>query len=78
MGRNGYSTGVMLGVVAGLFVGLAAGFLYAPRSGKETGELIRERVRDAGDKAAELVYQAKDCVAMRLKGIPDYSSSGDL
>ncbi len=78
MGRTSHSSGLMVGLAAGLFVGVALAFLYAPRPGKETSEMVREKMEAVGNKAAEVVYQAVDCLTERVKGMPDYSSAGDL
>lgn len=51
-----FITGFLIGAV----MGIAIGFLYAPRPGKETRELLmekaekaREKVREAAERAAE-------------------------
>jgi gas vesicle protein len=44
----------------GLAVGAALGFLFAPRSGKETRELVK-------DKAADVSETVKDLTADRRK-----------
>jgi gas vesicle protein len=44
---SGFCTGLLVGAIAGLVVGL----LYAPKPGKETREMVRERVSDFADGA---------------------------
>ncbi len=73
-----HNCGLGMGLAAGVFVGLAIGFLYAPRTGKETKALVKERIERAGNRAAEMLYQVKEALGMRLLGDEDYSSSGDL
>jgi gas vesicle protein len=49
-----------IGLILGLAVGVALGFLFAPRTGKETRELVK-------DKAADVSETAKDLTANRRK-----------
>ena len=46
-------TGLAIGALVGAAVGLAIGFLYAPRSGAETRELLREKAEKVKEAAAE-------------------------
>ena len=52
--------GFGIGIILGLAVGAALGFLFAPRSGKETRELVK-------GKAAEVSATVKDLTADRRK-----------
>lgn len=70
--------GFAIGFVLGALVGLTIGFLYAPRPGQETRELLREKAKEVRDKTAEAVDKVKEATGSRLLGIPDYSSSGEL
>ena len=78
MGRASYGGGILIGLAAGLFAGLAFGVLFAPRSGKETSALVRQQIQKLGDRAAGIVYDARDYVAEHVKGEPNYSSAGDI
>jgi gas vesicle protein len=49
-----------IGLILGLAVGVAIGFLFAPRTGKETRELIK-------DKTADISETVKDITADRRK-----------
>jgi gas vesicle protein len=49
-----------IGLILGLAVGIALGFLFAPRTGKKTRELIK-------DKTADVSETAKDLTADRRK-----------
>jgi gas vesicle protein len=49
-----------IGLILGLAVGAALGFLFAPRTGKETRELVK-------DKAADVSETVKDLTANRRK-----------
>jgi len=52
--------GFGIGLILGIVVGAALGFLFAPRSGKETRELIR-------DKADNVSATVRDLTANRQK-----------
>jgi len=49
-----------IGLILGLAVGVALGFLFAPRTGKEARELIK-------DKTADISETVKDLTADRRK-----------
>jgi gas vesicle protein len=49
-----------IGFTVGLAIGAALGFLFTPRSGKETRELLK-------DKAADVSETARDLTADRRK-----------
>ncbi|MCJ7654528.1 MAG: YtxH domain-containing protein, partial [Dehalococcoidia bacterium] len=48
--RNGGS-GFAIGLIVGAALGLAIGFLFAPQSGKETRQLLKEKVGAARERA---------------------------
>ncbi len=52
--------GFGIGLILGLAVGAALGFLFAPRSGKETRDMVK-------DKAADVSASVKDLTADRRK-----------
>jgi gas vesicle protein len=61
------ASGVILSFLVGALTGAAAAVLMAPRSGRETREMLGERLRDAqeqgrnlGEQAAEKCRQALD------------------
>ena len=61
-------TGFAIGFFVGAAVGLAIGFLYAPKPGRETRELIKEKAEDLREKAAGAVEKVKETAAgMRRK-----------
>ena len=43
-----------IGLVLGLAVGAVLGFLFAPRSGKETRDFLKDKASDVSDTAREL------------------------
>ena len=48
------------GLIIGAAVGIVIGFLYAPRPGKETRELLKEKMEKAREKAREAAEKAKE------------------
>jgi len=60
MTSSGSSTGFAIGFIVGAAAGLAIGFLYAPRPGEETMELLKERAEEAREKVAGIVEKVKD------------------
>ena len=42
-----------IGFILGIATGLAIGFIFTPRSGEETRELLKRKVVDAGEKVKE-------------------------
>jgi gas vesicle protein len=45
----------LIGFVLGAIAGVAVGFLYAPKSGKETRTLLKEKIGEVRGKASELM-----------------------
>jgi gas vesicle protein len=52
------ASGVILSFLVGALTGAAAAVLLAPRSGRETREILGERWRDASDRSRNLGEQA--------------------
>ena len=52
-------TNGILGFLAGAAVGAALGVLFAPRSGKETRDRIRNKAGEAKDELDELIERAQ-------------------
>jgi gas vesicle protein len=69
--RSGGASGVILSFVVGALTGAALAILFAPRSGKETRELLGEKLRESTERGREL----KDQVA--AKGRHLVAEAGD-
>ncbi len=49
-----------IGFLIGAIAGVAIGFLYAPKAGKETRAMLREKAGEIKEKAGEVTEKAKD------------------
>jgi len=54
--------GYLAAVASGALVGTAAALLYAPRSGKETREMIAKKGRDLKGRASDALEDATDFI----------------
>ncbi|MGA2139301.1 MAG: YtxH domain-containing protein [Verrucomicrobiia bacterium] len=54
--------GYLAAFAIGALVGAGAALLYAPRSGKETRELLAKKGRDLKGKATDAIEDAKDFI----------------
>lgn len=63
------STSFLTGLILGAVVGLAIGFLYAPKSGKETRELLKEKAVVAKQKATEVAKKVKQTADEAIKKV---------
>jgi gas vesicle protein len=52
-----------VGMLVGLAVGAGAAMLYAPKSGAETREMIKDRARQVGESATNTYNRAKSKIA---------------
>jgi gas vesicle protein len=60
-----------IGFVIGAIVGVAIGFLYAPKAGKETRALLKEKAGDVKEKAGEITGKAKEAAVEASKRVKD-------
>jgi gas vesicle protein len=62
-----------IGFLVGAIVGVAIGFLYAPKAGRETRALLREKAGEIADKTKEAAAEAKKRLGEKLghKGAED-------
>jgi gas vesicle protein len=54
--RDNFAMGFLLGAVAGI----AIGFLYAPKTGRETRAMLREKAGELREKAEEVTEKARE------------------
>ena len=59
------------GFILGAVVGVAIGFLYAPKPGKETRELLKEKAEKAREKASEVAEKAKEAATKAEKRVEE-------
>jgi gas vesicle protein len=59
MSRND-AAGFGIGLAVGAAVGLVLGFLYAPRTGKEIRELVKQKSSETWHKADEILKEAEE------------------
>ena len=52
-----------IGFIFGAAVGVAIGFLYAPKPGKETRELLKEKAEKTRETVSEVTEKAKETAA---------------
>jgi gas vesicle protein len=57
--RDGGSS-FLVGFIIGAVAGLAVGFLYAPKAGKETRALLKEKAGQLKDRAGEVFSRAQE------------------
>ena len=75
--RRSNNTGkIVLGAIAGIVTGLAAGFLTAPRTGKETRQLISSRTNETLHKVGKGITETKDKVLKKGKEKTAEATSG--
>lgn len=63
------STSFLTGLILGAVVGLAIGFLYAPKSGKETRELLKEKAAVAKERTTEIARKIKQTADEAIKKV---------
>jgi len=64
--RDGGS-GFAIGLIVGAALGLAIGFLFAPRPGEETRQLLKEKAGAAREKVAEAARKVKGTAGEAVK-----------
>jgi len=60
MGDKDTGSSFAIGFIIGAIAGVAIGFLYAPKAGKETRALLREKAEEVKEKAGEVTEKAKE------------------
>ena len=60
-------TGFGMGFLAGAAIGVALGFLFAPRPGRETRELIREKAEDWRERVEDWMERMEEKIEERVE-----------
>ncbi len=59
------------GFIIGAAIGAAIGFLYAPKTGQETRELLKHKAVELREKASEVTEKAKEAATEARKRVED-------
>jgi gas vesicle protein len=70
--RNSGASGIILSFLMGGLTGAALAILFAPRSGRETRELLGDRIREGQEKGRELRERASVKGREILEDASDY------
>lgn len=70
--RNSGASGIILSFLMGGLTGAALAILFAPRSGKETRELLGEKIREGQEKGRDLRERAATKGRELLEDATDY------
>ena len=65
--RGGSASGVVMSFLVGALTGAALAILFAPRSGRETRELLGEKLREGAERGRDL----KDRVVARSRHLAE-------
>ncbi len=71
-GSGGFVSGLMIG----LLVGSAAAMLAAPQTGEETRDLLRGKVREAGEQVGGIYTKGKQVIAGARGTLDDAIAEG--
>ncbi len=61
----------IIGFVLGAVAGAAIGFLYAPKPGRETRALIKEKAEKAKERADEVTEKAKEAATVARERVEE-------
>jgi gas vesicle protein len=54
MGEREGGSGFLIGFIVGVIAGAAVGILYAPKAGKETRAMLKEKASELKEKAGDM------------------------
>lgn len=66
----------LIGLLSGAALGASIALLFAPQSGKETRDKIKDVASDMKDKLADLVDDTKDFLSEQKRAIKDAVEAG--
>ena len=67
MADSDRGSGFAIGLVVGAVLGLAIGFLFAPRPGEETRQLLKEKAGEARERAAKVARKVRQTAGEAVK-----------
>jgi gas vesicle protein len=65
------ASGFVIGLLAGAIIGGAVALLYAPKSGKETRQLIKDKATEVVDAVKEDATEVADILKEKTSGVMD-------
>ncbi len=71
MSEKDSGTSFAVGFLIGAIAGVAIGFLYAPKPGKETRAMLKEKADEFKEKAGEVTEKAKEAALEAGKKVKD-------
>ncbi len=66
----------LIGFLSGAAIGAGLALLFAPQSGKETRDKIKDMADDVKDKIEDLVVDTKDFLSEQKRAISDAVAAG--
>ncbi len=66
----------LVGLISGAAIGAGLALLFAPQSGKETREKLKDSAEAVKDKIADLVDDTKDFIAEQKRAISEAVTAG--
>lgn len=71
MSEKDSGTSFAIGFLIGAIAGVAIGFLYAPKTGKETRAMLKEKAGEFKEKAGEVTGKAREAALEAGKKVKD-------
>jgi gas vesicle protein len=73
--RESGGSSFTVGFIIGAIVGVAVGFLYAPKAGRETRALLKEKAGKVKEKASEIAGKTKEAAVEAGRAVRDKFAS---
>jgi gas vesicle protein len=67
----GNKSNFALGALIGAAAGVAIGILFAPRSGKETRNMLGDKAKEYTEKSKEVLEKSKEVAKEKIKATAD-------
>jgi gas vesicle protein len=75
--NNDRAMGFGIGLLAGAAIGGVLALLYAPHSGKETREMIKQRANTARDSVIDYVEEVKESAGSAVERVREGASEAN-